>query len=143
MRTPSARGASARQAKAHPHSPHPLTLVIPRCPPASLNRILRSHWGYRHELVEIWRQEVAAAAIAAGRPSFPAARIHIRLFYSTARLPDPDNALCITSKLVLDGLVRAGVLPDDGPQHVRAIALDYIGVDRQNPRTEVLIQPET
>ena len=112
-------------------------LIIPRCPPRSLNRLLRMHWARRQELMELWRAEVVVAAIEAGRPRFNQASIRLRLYYDRFPLPDLDNALAAASKLVLDGLVRAGVLPDDDARHVRGLELAELAVDRDNPRVEV------
>lgn len=114
-----------------------VTLVIPRCPPRSLNRLLRMHWAHRQEILELWRKEVAVAAMEAGRPRFDAAQIRLRLYYDRLPLPDPDNALSAASKLILDGLVWAGVLPDDDVRHVRGVTLAELAVDRNNPRVEV------
>ena len=114
-----------------------VTLIIPRCPPRSLNRLLRMHWARRHELMELWRQEVAVAAARAGRPRFKAAEVRLRLFYDRYPLPDLDNALAAASKLVLDGLVRAGILPDDDARHVRGLTIAELAVDRAEPRVEV------
>jgi len=114
-----------------------VTLIIPRCPPRSLNRLLRLHWARRRELVELWRQECAVAAIQAGRPSFKRAMIRLHLFYGRLPLPDPDNAQGAASKLILDGLVHAGVLPGDRQEHVAGVTLATLAVDKRNPRVEV------
>lgn len=53
------------------------------------------------------------------------------------RRRDPDN---YSGKFLLDGLVRAGVLQDDSFSH---IDLRLMGsLDRDNPRTEVLVEEE-
>ena len=114
-----------------------VTLTIPRCPPRSLNRLLRMHWARRQELMELWRQEVAVAAIQAGRPQMRAARIRLRLYYDRLPLPDFDYALLVAAKLCLDGLVPAGVLPDDSPAHVRSVELCHLSVGRKRPRVEI------
>ena len=114
-----------------------VTLIIPRCPPRSLNRLLRMHWARRQELMELWRQEVAVAAMRAGRPKFKAAKIRLRLYYDRHPLPDLDNALAAAAKLVLDGLVASGIIPDDDARHVRGLTLAELAVDRKNPRVEV------
>ena len=117
-------------------------LIIPRCPPRSLNRLLRMHWARRRELMELWRQEVAVAAIQAGRPQLQAARLRFTLVYDRVPLPDVDNALAVVAKLCLDGLVNAGVLPDDGPEHVRCVELESLRVERGMGRVEICLVAE-
>ncbi|HEY8477094.1 MAG TPA: hypothetical protein VIN09_09555 [Chloroflexota bacterium] len=112
-------------------------LVIPRCPPRSFNQFVRLHWARRRKIVELWRQEVAVAAAKAGRPRFERAVVRLRLFYDRRPLPDWDNAQSAASKVILDGLVRAGVLPDDEARYVRGVTLVELGVDRTNPRVEI------
>lgn len=43
-----------------------------------------------------------------------------QLTTSTRRFPDAD-AISITCKHVIDGIVDAGALPDDSPQYVRSV----------------------
>jgi len=50
---------------------------------------------------------------------------------------DPDNIMA-GQKFILDGLVQAGVLPNDSQKYVRGI-MHRLEVDRQNPRVEVEI----
>lgn len=52
---------------------------------------------------------------------------------------DLDNQ--ITS--LLDGLVQAGVLPDDCSTIVKSIKATFGGVDRINPRAEIYIKEES
>jgi len=48
------------------------------------------------------------------------------------RRRDPDNIAAAGRKLILDGLVLAGVLPDDGWNHVLGWT-DRFEVDRERP----------
>lgn len=57
--------------------------------------------------------------------------------YFDKRPFDPDN---ITAKLYIDGLVKAGVIPDDKKQYVRNVTTRS-EVDRDNPRVEILVWP--
>lgn len=114
-------------------------MVIPRNPPRSLNRLLRMHWARRRELLETWRQEIAVAAIQAGRPRLQAARVRFILVYDRPPLPDVDNALAAVAKVCLDGLVAAGVLPNDGPEHVLGVELEAMRVERGAGRVEIYL----
>lgn len=48
---------------------------------------------------------------------------------------DPDN-VAFAKKFILDGLVQAGVLKNDGRKQIEGLE-DRFGVDKQNPRVEV------
>jgi len=53
------------------------------------------------------------------------------------RRRDPDNIMG-GQKFILDGLVMAGVIPDDSQKHIQGIVHRF-GIDRKNPRIEVEI----
>lgn len=40
---------------------------------------------------------------------------------------------------VLDGLVAAGVIPDDSTKYIRSLLIDYLGVDKNDPRAKITI----
>jgi Holliday junction resolvase RusA-like endonuclease len=48
---------------------------------------------------------------------------------------DPDN-ICFAKKYILDGLVKAGVLQNDGWKQIKGFT-DCFEVDKNNPRIEV------
>ena len=50
---------------------------------------------------------------------------------------DPDN-VSAGVKFILDGLVQAGILPDDRRKQINSIT-HYFGVDKHNPRVEITI----
>ena len=51
---------------------------------------------------------------------------------------DPDNIAAGGRKVILDGLVEGGILPDDGWGDVEGFS-DTFAVDKENPRVEVEI----
>ena len=53
------------------------------------------------------------------------------------RRRDPDNIMA-GQKFILDGLVQAGTIPNDGQRHIQGI-IHRFAVDRKNPRIEVEI----
>jgi Holliday junction resolvase RusA-like endonuclease len=89
-----------------------LTFVIPAVPP-SLNRLLRNRRLRSSEpskwklLVRVHRPRTV--------PLWPGRVVVWLTFFGVKG--DADNY----GKLVLDGLVYAGVIPDDGPKHVAAV----------------------
>ena len=52
-------------------------------------------------------------------------------------MKDPDN-VAFAKKFILDGFVRAGLLPNDGRKQIKGFT-DEFDVDKQNPRVEVEI----
>lgn len=114
-------------------------LVINRRPPPTLNQIKNMHWGTRRRLKELWQQEVALAAVRAGRPKFDKAEVQIVLYYDKARRRDQDNLMGSVGKMLLDGLRYAGVIPEDDLSTVVLPAIK-VEIDRDNPRVEILLR---
>lgn len=85
-----------------------------------------------------YEARVAWLAIEAGvRLGAGPASVHIRFWSPNMRsLPDGDNVL----KAVLDGLVKGGakVLKDDNVKVVVDKRATWMGVDKTNPRVEVV-----
>jgi crossover junction endodeoxyribonuclease RusA len=87
-------------------------------PPLSQND--RLHWTLKHERTSMVRN--AAAWAAKGQKIPAAARITAQLHYATGdnRRRDAPN-LTATSKPAIDGLVDAGVVPDDSDRYVTEV----------------------
>lgn len=87
-------------------------------PPLSLND--REHWGRKAAKVSHVRETTGWLVKAARIPAQP--RIHVVLHYlpGTAVRRDRDN-LVATLKPCIDGIVDAGVVPDDDPAHVESV----------------------
>lgn len=49
---------------------------------------------------------------------------------------DPDNVSSLGRKFILDGLVRAGILFDDGQEYVKGF-VDVFKIDKEHPRVEI------
>lgn len=59
-------------------------------------------------------------------------------WYLPNKRKDPDNVAAGGTKMLLDGIVEAGVLPNDGYKQVKQITHKFY-VDKDNPRIEVTI----
>lgn len=74
-------------------------------------------------------------------PELKIARITYTLFNGSNHKTDLMNWVSIADKFFQDVLVSAGKLPDDNTDYVPHIVAIYGGVDKSNPRMEVLIEP--
>lgn len=99
--------------------PRSWRLVLPwQRPPLTLNPARHGGWAAHAALVKRVRTEGRRAALAAGVPE-GLERVALELHYRPRdkRRRDPRN-LAPTLKALEDGLVDAGVVPDDTPEYV-------------------------
>lgn len=86
-----------------------------------------------------WGQTVWALAKSAKLQPMPTP-VHLSfLWVERDRRRDPDNVAAGGRKLTLDGLVKAGVLPDDGAAEVHGWT-DIFIVDKKKPGLLVTIE---
>lgn len=97
-----------------------VTIALPPgLPLLSLND--RRHWAASHLITRQIKKAAWACALAAKVPLLD--RVTITVEYqppNASRRRDPDN-LAPAGKAALDGLVLAGLLPDDSAAHVTAV----------------------
>lgn len=107
----------------------------------SLNDFISAERANRHVGAKMKRRETGRArdaAVAAGMPRF-VGPVSVRfLWVERDRRRDLDN-VAFAKKFVLDGLVEAGVLEDDGQRHVVALQ-DTFEVDPARPRVVVEVE---
>jgi len=60
-------------------------------------------------------------------------------FYEKNNSRDPDNIAAGGTKMILDGLVKAGVIENDNRKHINSISHKF-ETDRLNPRVEIEIR---
>lgn len=105
--------------------------------PSSLNKFAgrMNSWDYRNEKKE-WTRRVYACCMP--RPSEPIkkAKVEISYHFPTGHRHDPDN---YAGKMILDGLVEAGILQDDSFNNIE-LTVRKAGVDKKRPRTVVRIE---
>lgn len=97
----------------------------------------RRHWRSRAQITRQWRKAAWAYAVQAKTPALTSAGFVITFTHPTLRRRDASN-LHPTVKAIIDGLVDAGVLPDDDDAHVtgteilntvdRALRIPYVSV---------------
>lgn len=90
------------------------TLRLPITRPLSMND--RSHWRVKAKASRSVRDGAAAAAREAQIPTLDAFTVELHYAPRDSRRRDPEN-LVATLKPFVDGLVDAGVAPDDCPPY--------------------------
>jgi hypothetical protein len=95
-------------------------------PDKRINMNDRLHWSARARTSRAWRNAAHIAAVGASRGRGPAARaagprdVVVRFDVTGVRRRDPHN-WHPTVKAIVDGLVDAGLWPDDTPDHVHIL----------------------
>ena len=99
------------------------SLLFPQ-PGRLLNMNHRTHWRTRWSVTKQWRTAAYQAALLLGPPSartHPAAMVRLIIPVPDRRRRDPANLTPLTKACVVDGLVDAGVWPDDTPEYVETL----------------------
>lgn len=113
-----------------------MTIVLTFYQPAE--RIMSNdrgmHWGRKARLTKVWRQFAWAAAKA--RRVHPQGPSYVRVTFpvDTNRRRDSDGP-APTVKAIVDGLVDAGIWPDDTPQWVETLGSRF-----DKNATEVIVE---
>jgi Holliday junction resolvase RusA-like endonuclease len=113
-------------------------------PLPSLNELLgakRNGRGTRQDaygkLKKRWAHDVQTSALVRGIKPVNAAKIRF-IWHEKDRRRDPDNISGGGQKLVLDALVKAGILPNDGWNQV--LQLDHVFiVDKESPGVTIIL----
>lgn len=104
----------------------------------AMNEIIaaaKGHWGGYHSMKEDNTEYVRLKFLKAPKLEKP---IEVTIRWITSNLKqDPDN-LAAGQKFIFDGLVKAGVIPNDTRKWIKKITHEY-GLDRNNPRVEIVI----
>lgn len=104
-----------------------LVLDLPRALWWSAND--RLHWQAERRRKKTVR--LLARTVARGTARFQVARLDVQVHYPTNTQADPHNIASTVLKAAIDGIVDAGVLPDDDDKHLTAVAIT------RGPKTSV------
>ena len=78
------------------------------------------------------------------RISYPKYKEPVVLTYTyyakSKRRLDVSNPCSIIDKFTCDALVKAGVLEDDSSKQIKKVIYKYGGIDKENPRCELVIK---
>lgn len=108
--------------------------------PLSENESRRLHWAARHRRLKDWGILAQVGYKHADDKQLLAGqRIGVRVFipFSRKARRDPHNYVGTVVKTIIDGLIRAGMAPDDTPEFVEVLEPNLI-VDSQNVVTVYL-----
>ena len=113
-------------------------IVINEIPPSNNQYMGNSHNfnEYRREK-ERWHWLIKSALSRAEKPKKPIEKaiVNITYYFKDKRRRDPDN---YSGKMLLDPLVREGILIDDSFEVVTLVLA--AGYDKNEPRTEIEIK---
>ena len=109
--------------------------IIPEIPPSNNKFIGRNaRWEYQ-EIKKYWEELIFYTCRPRPDKPFKKAVVTLTYYFPTKIRHDPDN---YAGKLILDGLVRAGIIVDDSFDHVQLGLCG--GYDKANPRTEIEVE---
>lgn len=74
-------------------------------------------------------------------PVFKRVELEYYLYTGSNHKSDVMNWVSVIDKFFQDVLVKAGKIPDDNFEYVPIITSRFMGVDRDNPRCEIIIKP--
>lgn len=113
-----------------------MVIVVKEIPPSNNQFFGNSHNfnEYRREK-ERWHWLIKAAIKERPKEPIEKAEVKITYYFRDRRRRDPDN---YSGKMILDPLVREGILKDDSFNHIE-LRLSA-SVDKENPRTEIEIK---
>lgn len=110
--------------------------------PPSVNRLWRQFKGRTivSKVGRDYRREVLANVLMVTQglqPNDGDLSVKVRAYMPDARRRDLDNLL----KASLDGLTHARIWHDDS--QIKQLAIEHCGIDRDNPRLEIEVCPQT
>lgn len=99
----------------------PVTIQFP-VPAKQLSMNDKTHWGTRHRWVKAWRHTACIETINQVREPIPLPPcfVHVTIPFSRGARRDPHNFFA-TVKPIVDGLVDAGLWPDDTTEWVTTV----------------------
>ena len=83
--------------------------------PKTVNALGRAHWAVKMKHNKGWEEAVFTEALSKGLPVEPLKKAMVILTRCSSNEPDFDG-LVSGMKIILDSLVRCGVLEDDNPK---------------------------
>jgi hypothetical protein len=123
----------------------PLSVTLPRKKGdrvwiLNLNSYRNTHFHVLNQAKVLWKDVVFNAMLSDSvLPTMPY-RFTYTVYPGSNRKFDLANVLSIVQKFTDDALIEMGVIPDDSYKVIPAIDYRFGGVDKNNPRVELLIE---
>lgn len=116
-------------------------LTIPDNLPPSLNTVgSRGHWRSWQTAKKLWEQRLVTLLRDEGVPAHSGAfaKVTAILTVPDKRRRDAGNYGALLEKSCGDALVRAGILPDDTPEHWSWTSVTFAHVPREKATTVIV-----
>lgn len=123
----------------------PLTISIPRKTKADVKKSLnmntyRNLYHHENNQMKVLFKQILAEMLGNNiTPIEVPVRLTYTLFQKTNRNTDVANVLSIVDKFTCDALVELGMIADDNHKYIPEIVFLYGGVDKENPRAELIV----
>lgn len=111
-------------------------------PLLTVNRTMRWHWRKKAALRRAWRDHSKGVAERHQAPPLGQARLELVIHVRSAGAADPQNFPSAEPvKGLIDGLVDAGIVPDDKPAFLEVLMPRVLGLEGGKPRVDVRLWP--
>ncbi len=116
------------------------TLDIPDTPP-SINLYQHWHWAKKRKVKAEWVEWVWALVNQQGRKLKGCKQVHVgaTIYFPRAARRDPQNYAATLYKFLDDGLVQAGVIPDDTAEYISHDE-PVLAVDKKGAATVIKLE---
>jgi hypothetical protein len=84
--------------------------------------------------------ESVVGPLLSGVPRLRIVTLEYVYYHGKGIVPDTNNVLAVQDKFFQDTLVNNGILPDDSPEYIKQTLFRYGGIDKANPRVDVVIR---
>lgn len=109
--------------------------IIDEIPPSNNRFIGRNErWKYQ-EVKRYWEKLIAIKCRPKPNKPIEKATVTLTYYFPDCKRRDPDN---YSGKMVLDGLVKAGIIKDDSFNNINLILKGKY--DKENPKLEIDVQ---
>lgn len=122
----------------------PLYVTLPRKTKADIkwylnqNKYRNTHFQILNQTKKIYKEVIAQQIEQL--PVFKQVSLELHIYAATKRLFDIDNIASVHTKYFLDALTEAKKLEDDNYLFVPETHTYFKGIDKANPRVEILIK---
>ena len=125
----------------------PITITLSRKKgdkqvPLNLNWYRNAHHITKNNIKQLFKERVYLDNPLLKKLVVSAYPIALRydLYWSSNRQVDVANVLSIVDKFFCDALEEEGVLKDDSFKYISQVIYNFKGIDKENPRVEVVIE---